>query len=160
MRITCIGIDPAGLYLGIRLKRKDPSHVVRFIADARPTSGIPASLVCNPLKPQWRLKDAEARAALDQGLVRFDRVMVKARAQQFQTQGMAFASIDSGVLLEGLEALARGLGCEFERRPAPVDAEQFPASDLLVVADGPHSPVRCVPDQPVEQQDQVRRLRP
>jgi anthraniloyl-CoA monooxygenase len=136
MRITCIGIDPAGLYLGIRLKRTNPSHVVRFIEEAKPAAPfMPTPLVCNPLKPRWQLKDARTRAVLNQDLVRFDRVVVKARDQQFQTQGMAFASIDPSVLLESLEGLARGLGCEFDRRPAPLDPGQFQDSDLVVVAD-------------------------
>jgi len=137
MRITCIGIDPAGLYLGIRLKRKNPAHVVRFIADAETAAPfMPTPLVCNPLKPRWRLKDAQTRAAVNRNLVRFDRVVVKARDQQLQSQGMAFASVDAGALLDGLRGLARGLGCAFERRPAPLELEQFQDSDLVVVADG------------------------
>jgi anthraniloyl-CoA monooxygenase len=144
MRITCIGIEPAGLYLGIRLKRKDPSHVVSFLAATAPAPAIsmPAFLLCNPLKPQWRLKDAETLALLNQDLIRFDRVVVTARDQQFQTRGMAFASIDSDTLLQGLKGLARGLGCEFAQRPAPVDPDHFPDTDLLVVADGPRSRTR------------------
>jgi anthraniloyl-CoA monooxygenase len=148
MRITCIGIDPAGLYLGIRLKRKNPSHVVRFIADARiaapagPASGIAAALVCNPLKPRWQLKDTETLALVNQHLVRFDRVAVKVRDQEFQSRGLAFASIDSRVLLDSLERLARALGCEFEAPLTPVDPAQFQDSDLVVVADGPNSRTR------------------
>jgi anthraniloyl-CoA monooxygenase len=142
MRITCVGIDPASLYLGIRLKRKDRSHMVRFIEAAMPEPGVPASLVCNPLKPHWGLKDAETHAVLDRDLVRFDQVAVNARDQQFQTRGMAFASIDSGALLQSLEGFARALGCEFEQRSAPVGPEEFRNSDLLVVADGSQSQTR------------------
>jgi len=148
MRVTCIGVDPAGLYLGIRLKRENPSHEVRFIADAEiaapclPAPGIPTSLICNPLRPRWQLKDAQTLAALDQGLVRFDRITVKVGDRQFQTQGMAFASIDSAALLKRLAGLARSLGCEFESRPALPDPAQFQDSDLVVVADGPHSRTR------------------
>ncbi|HWF96842.1 MAG TPA: bifunctional salicylyl-CoA 5-hydroxylase/oxidoreductase [Xanthobacteraceae bacterium] len=144
MRITCIGIDSASLYLGIRLKRNDPSHVVRYLEDAAAAAvpRIPAALVCNPLKPRWQLEDAQAQAVLDQELVCFDRVAVKADDQQFQTQGLPFASIDSAVLRERLEGLARGLGCEFAARPIPVDPVQLRDADLVVVADGPHSRTR------------------
>ncbi len=103
---------------------------------------IPAALVCNPLKPHWRLEDAQTRAVIDQELVCFDQVAVKAHDQQFQTQGLPFAAIDSAVLLERLEGLARGLGCEFAPQPAPVDPGQLRDSDLVVVADGPHSRIR------------------
>jgi anthraniloyl-CoA monooxygenase len=146
MRITCIGVEPAGLYLGIRFKRKNPSHVVRFVestaAPIMPAPCIPTTLVCNPLKPRWQLKDAETLAVLDQALVRFDRITVKVRDQQLQTQGLPFASIDAGVLLASLKGLARGLGCEFEQRSAAVAPEQFRESDLVVVADGSHSGTR------------------
>jgi anthraniloyl-CoA monooxygenase len=146
MRITCIGTDPAGLYLGIRLKRKDPSHAVRFIENAGappgPATRILAALVGNPLKPRWQIEDAETLAALDQDTVRFDRVVIKARDQEFQTRGLAFAAIDADVLQERLRDLARGLGCEFESQAAPVDPGQLRDSDLVVVADGPGSQTR------------------
>jgi len=58
MKITCIGTDPAALYLGILLKRRDPSHAIRFVEDPYAASHEPASLICNPLKPRLKLVDA------------------------------------------------------------------------------------------------------
>jgi anthraniloyl-CoA monooxygenase len=141
MRITCIGIDPAGLYLGIGLKRRNPAHVVRFVGSAAPPA-VPAALICNPLKPRWQLSDAETAAALAPDVIRFDGVAVTARDQRFQTRGMAYASIDPSLLLARLAGLARALGCEFEERSAAVDPAEFQDSDLVVVADGALSPAR------------------
>ncbi len=141
MRITCIGIDPAGLHLGIRLKRKDPAHEVRFIAGAA-THSVPVVLVCNPLRPRWQLEDAQTLAAIDQDMVRFDRVTVAAHDRQFETRGLAFASIDPSVLQERLAGIARGLGCEFVPQAAPADPAGLRDSDLVVVADGPRSVTR------------------
>jgi anthraniloyl-CoA monooxygenase len=141
MRITCIGIDPAGLHLGIRLKRKDPAHEVRFIAGTA-APAVPVALVCNPLRPRWQLEDAQMLAAIDQDMVRFDRVVVTARDRQFETRGLAFASIDAGALQERLAGIARGLGCEFVPQAAPADPAGLPDSDLVVVADGPRSVTR------------------
>jgi anthraniloyl-CoA monooxygenase len=141
MRITCIGIDPAGLHLGIRLKRKDPAHEVRFIAGTA-APAVPVALVCNPLRPRWQLEDAQTLAAIDQDMVRFDRVVVTARDRQFETRGLAFASIDAGALQERLAGIARGLGCEFVPQAAPADPAGLPDSDLVVVADGPRSVTR------------------
>jgi anthraniloyl-CoA monooxygenase len=140
MRITCIGTDPAALYLGIRLKRTDPSHVIRFIETMEPAPALPVSLVCNPIKPRLELKDAETLAALNQDLVRFDTVTVEVNGRRLPTHGLKFASIDTAVLIERLQGLARGLGCEFERPGgAPASPED---SDLIVVADGPGSAAR------------------
>jgi anthraniloyl-CoA monooxygenase len=143
MRITCIGIDPAGLYLGIRLKRHHPSHDVRFIETAESAAPVlPASLVCNPVKPRLKLRDAETLAVVNRDLRRFDTVLVKADGRQLRTQGLKFASIDTGTLMESLKRLASGLGCEFERRAAPIDLDALEDPDLLVLADGPGSGTR------------------
>jgi anthraniloyl-CoA monooxygenase len=141
MRITCIGIDPAGLQLGIALKRKDPAHEVRFIAGTA-APAVPVALVCNPLKPRWQPEDAQTRAVIDQEMVRFDRVVVAARDRRFETGGLAFASIDPSDLVERLAGIARGLGCEFMPQAAPADPAGLPDSDLVVVADGPRSVTR------------------
>jgi anthraniloyl-CoA monooxygenase len=137
MRVTCIGTDPAALYLGIRLKRSDPSHAVRFMETAETSTPLPVALVCNPLKPRFELRDAETLAAIEPSLVRFDTVTVKVNGEQLSTRGLKFAAIDTATLAERLEGLARGLGCTLERGPVALDEP-----DLLVLADGPHSETR------------------
>ena len=67
MKFACIGTDPAALYLGILLKRRDPSHAVRYVEDPYGASHEPASLVCNPVR--LRLKLAEAETACEAMLV-------------------------------------------------------------------------------------------
>ena len=52
MKVTCVGTDPAALYLGILLRRKDPAHVVRFVETAGPGLPQPPAIVGNPLKPR------------------------------------------------------------------------------------------------------------
>ena len=164
MRITCIGIDPAGLYLGIRLKRKDPAHEVRFIAGAATPFGSGRRWCAIRSSRAGSSRMRETLAAIDQDLVRFDRVTVKAHDRQFQTRGMAFASIDPGVLLERLAGIARGLGCEFVPQAAPADPAGLRDSDLVVVADGPRSVTRdrcgTFETSLSAQQDQTRGLRP
>jgi anthraniloyl-CoA monooxygenase len=151
MRITCIGLDPAGLYLGLRLKRQNAAHAVRFVArpDGAQLAQAPAALLCNPLKPRLQLKDADALALLDRDLARFEQVEVKTRDQRFETEGLPFASIDLRQLGAGLERLAREAGCEFDERAAPIEETSLQDGDLVVIADGPHSPARG-PDAPFQ----------
>src|SRR5215472_12777044 len=106
MRVTSIGTDPAALYLGILLKRRQPSHVVRFIDCGDDVAALPATLVCNPVKPRFVLADAEALAVLNHSLVSFDTVVVKANGSELLTRGLKFASIDPAALAQRLKRLA------------------------------------------------------
>jgi anthraniloyl-CoA monooxygenase len=142
MRIACIGTGPAALYLGVRLKRADPACAIRFIENTKAAPALPVSVVCNPIKPRLELKDAETRAVLDRHLVRFDKVTVEVNGQRLSTQGLKFAAIDTAMLTECLNELARRLGCEFERRTGPPQSLTGEDCDLVVVADGSGSRAR------------------
>jgi anthraniloyl-CoA monooxygenase len=139
MKVTCVGTDPAGLYLGILLKRRDPSHVVRFIDDA-PLPSAPATIICNPLKPRLALADAETFGAIRPAIVSFERVSIDADGRTFETNGLKYATVDRTALVDALKRHARELGCTFERRALTDDDRR---SDLLVAADGPNSPMRA-----------------
>jgi len=139
MKVTCVGTDPAGLYLGILLKRRDPSHGVRFI-DSGPQPSIPASIICNPLKPRLTLADAETLDAIKPAIVSFDRVSIDAEGRTFETKGLKFASIDRTALVQALKRRATELGCVFERRTLTDDDRR---ADLVVAADGPDSETRA-----------------
>jgi anthraniloyl-CoA monooxygenase len=138
MKVTCVGTDPAALYLGILLKRRDPSHVVRFLDDA-PLPSAPATIICNPLKPRLVLADAETFDAIKPAIVSFDRVNIDADGRTFETGGLKYATVDRTALVDALKRRAQELGCTFERRALTDDDRR---SDLVVAADGPNSPTR------------------
>jgi len=138
MKITCVGTDPAGLYLGILLKRRDPSHVVHFIQPGHATPG-PAAIVCNPLKPRLELDDAETLDELNQALACTDKVTVATDDREFATAGLSYGFLDPAVATATLKQRATALGCRFEHRAVTDDDR---ASDLLVAADGPDSATR------------------
>ncbi len=138
MKVTCVGMDPAGLYLGILLKRRDPSHLVRFV-DGSPQPSAPATIICNPLKPRLTLADAETLDAIKPAIVSFDRVSIDAEGRTFETKGLKYATIDRTALVQALKQRATELGCVFERRTLTDDDRR---SDLVVAADGPDSETR------------------
>src|SRR5215470_19726648 len=138
MKVTCVGMDPAGLYLGILLKRRDPSHVVRFV-DSAPLSSAPASIVCNPLKPRLTLVDTETLEAIRPAIVSFDRVSIDAEGRIFETKGLKYATIDRTALVQALKQRASELGCVFERPALTADDRRV---ELVVAADGPDSETR------------------
>jgi anthraniloyl-CoA monooxygenase len=131
-------MDPAGLYLGILLKQREPSHRVRFVDDA-PLPSAPATIICNPLKPRLTLADAETLEAIKPAIVSFDRVSIDAEGRTFETKGLKYATIDRTALVTALKRRASELGCIFERRAVPDDDSR---SDLVVAADGPESVIR------------------
>jgi anthraniloyl-CoA monooxygenase len=131
-------MDPAGLYLGILLKRRDPSHLVRFV-DGGPQPSAPATIICNPLKPRLTLADAETLDAIKPAIVSFDRVNIDVEGRVFETKGLKYATIDRTALVQVLKQRAIELGCIFERRDFNDDDRR---SDLVVAADGPDSETR------------------
>ena len=108
MKVTCVGTDPAGLYLGILLKRRDPSHGVRFIDDA-PLPSAPATIICNPLKPRFVLADAETFEAVKPTMVSFDRVSIDADGRTFETKGLKYATVDRSAIIDALRIKSRSL---------------------------------------------------
>ena len=93
MKIVCVGADPAALYLGILLKRKDSAHAVRFVETGGDTTSLPSSIVCNPLKRRLKLADAAVAAAANAEVATFDRVEVDTGEHRFETQGLVYASV-------------------------------------------------------------------
>src|SRR5258705_7100194 len=136
MKLTCIGTDPAALYLGILLKRRDPLHAVRFIEEPYATSHEPTSLICNPLKPRLKLADAEVQIDVDQVLAAIDKVAVNTENRKFETAGLRHATIDPGTLNRVLRARAEQLGCAFEERHTIANLDAFGGADVIVAADG------------------------
>src|SRR5207248_223432 len=140
MKVTCVGTDPAALYLGILLKRRDPSHSVRFIETGESDPAyLPASIVCNPLKPRLELEDAETREQVAQSLASFEKVAVSTDDKGFENDGFRYATADTAAIADILMRSARALGCEFQRRSV---TDEDRRSDILIAADGANSPLR------------------
>ena len=139
MKVTCVGTDPAALYLGILLKRKDPAHVVRFVETAGPGLPLPPAIVSNPLKPRLQLRDAETLEALKPLLTSTDTVAVSTDERSFTTAGLRYSFADPAAITEALRGIAKRLGCTFEARAVTDDDRR---ADVLVAADGPNSAVR------------------
>ncbi|HZO44578.1 MAG TPA: bifunctional salicylyl-CoA 5-hydroxylase/oxidoreductase [Xanthobacteraceae bacterium] len=144
MKIVCVGADPAALYLGILLTRKDPTHAVRFVETGSNTTPLPSSIVCNPLKRRLKLADAAVAATANAEVAAFDRVEVDTGAQRFETQGLVYASVRTAGLITALKRIAADAGCEFHICAPDAVAATLDGADLIVVADQ----AAQVPDAP------------
>src|SRR5438874_894995 len=104
MKVTCVGTDPAALYFGILLKRKNPAHSIHFLENGSASPQIPASIVGNPLKPQLGLQDAAVGEEIGKCLATAESVRVSTPEKQFSATGFRYSFLDSARVIEVLEA--------------------------------------------------------
>jgi anthraniloyl-CoA monooxygenase len=135
MKVVCVGADPAALYLGILLKRRDRNHTVRVLEIDGSAAPLPSSLVCNPLKPRLRLADADVLAAANAAMSGCDRVTITTGERRFETGGLAYAAIHAAPFVAALTQLATDLGCEVRRCAPAAMRHALSGADLIVAAD-------------------------
>jgi anthraniloyl-CoA monooxygenase len=146
MNVDCVGIDPAALYLGILLKRRDRGNGVRFLIPGGETTSLPSSIVCNPLKRRLKLADAEVAAVANAEVAVFDRVEIDTGKRQFTVQGLPYASVRTTGLIDALTRIATDAGCTFQACSPHALATATAGADLTVIADP--AARQFVPDLP------------
>ena len=87
MKVVCVGADPAALYLGILLKRKDRAHTVRFVETESDTTSLPSSIVCNPLKRRLKLAEPTSPPAANAEVADVRSRRGRDRRRRFATRG-------------------------------------------------------------------------
>ncbi|MEZ4440075.1 MAG: bifunctional salicylyl-CoA 5-hydroxylase/oxidoreductase [Polyangiaceae bacterium] len=144
MRIVIVGGGPAGLYLGILLKRRDPSTAVRILERNRPDDTFGFGVVfSDATMDNLAAADPESHAAITESFWHWDEIDTFFKGERLRSTGHGFAGMSRQKLLVILQERCRALGVElvFEHEvkdPATLLAD----ADLLVGADGVASLVR------------------
>lgn len=146
MKITCLGGGPAGLYLAILMKLRDPAHQVDLYERNRPGDtfgwGVVFSdqtlenLQANDLVSADRIKDE---------FIHWDMIDCFVNGQLERSDGHGFIGLGRKRMLQILHDRASELGValHFEHEVEVEDIDtQFADSDLIVVADGLNSKIR------------------
>ncbi|MCL8017016.1 FAD-dependent monooxygenase [Streptomyces sp. AS02] len=142
VKVACVGGGPAGLYLSILLKLRDPSHDIT-VHERGPQGATYGWGVTywRELLDKLHEYDPESARAIDESSVGWREGVAHVRDLTTRRTGDEGRGIGRHRLLEILAARARSLGVrlEFEHRITP---DNLPDADLVVACDGVHSALR------------------
>ncbi|MBI4953596.1 MAG: FAD-dependent monooxygenase, partial [Myxococcales bacterium] len=139
-----MGGGPAGLYLGILLKLRDPASGVRVLERNRPDDTFGFGVVFSDATLAGLCAaDPVSHEAITRSFWHWDAIDVHYRSEIVRSQGHGFAGMSRHKLLSILQARARELGVELVFGEEVTDVAALAREcDLVVGADGVASGVR------------------
>lgn len=144
MKITCIGGGPAGLYLAILAKRRDPSREVLVFERNRPDDTFGFGVVFSDATlGGFAELDRPVYDAIRRHLAHWDDIHTFFGGERLVSTGHGFSGLSRQRLLTILQDRAQELGIEVRFESEVTDFEAIRrSSDLVVAADGVNSAVR------------------
>jgi 2-polyprenyl-6-methoxyphenol hydroxylase-like FAD-dependent oxidoreductase len=147
MRIHCVGGGPAGLYLAISAKRRDPAYEITVIDRDPPEATYGWGVVYwdNLLDMMFR-NDMESARRIRRASHLWQEQEIRVEGRSAYLPGYGY-SIQRRVLLEILAGRARELGVVIRDRyrfdpGVAADRAELREADLVIAADGAHSLMR------------------
>lgn len=144
LRIAVIGGGPGGLYAAALLKRLDPAREITLWERGAPDDTFGFGVVLSD-ETLGGIEHADPAVyqALRAEFVRWDDIDIVHRGHTLTSGGHGFAALGRRRLLEILHERCHELGVDLRfRAEAPPTAELAAAHDLVIAADGVHSPTR------------------
>ena len=146
MKVICLGGGPAGLYLAISMKLRDPSHEVVVVERNKATDTFGWGVVLSDeTMDHLRANDPVSAASVFSNFAHWDDVEVVIKGESHRSSGHGFCGIGRMKLLNILQARATELGAQlrFETETTVEDIERYRTEfDLVVACDGLNSLVR------------------
>src|SRR4029077_4322590 len=139
---ACIGGGPAGLYLGILVKRVAPEHDVVVYERNRPSDTFGFGVVFSDATlGHLAAADPETHAQITARFARWDDIEIHVGGEVLRSTGHGFCGIERRALLQILQTRAKQLGVhvDFEHE---VRALSEISADVIVACDGVASWVR------------------
>ena len=142
MKIACIGGGPAGLYLGILVKRVAPEHDVQVLERNRPADTFGFGVVFSDATlGHLGAADPETHREITARFARWDDIEIHVGGEVLRSTGHGFCGIERKQLLHILQTRARELGVRVEYEHE-VKALAEVSGDVVVGCDGVASWVR------------------
>ncbi|MEM1111044.1 MAG: bifunctional salicylyl-CoA 5-hydroxylase/oxidoreductase [Pseudomonadota bacterium] len=146
MKIVCLGGGPAGLYLAISMKLRDPSHDITVYERNRPGDTFGWGVVFSDETMQNLLaNDVHSAQTMIDELVHWDMIDCYVNGEVERSDGHGFIGIGRKRMLQILHgrAMELGVNLEFEYEFQESDIEEkFGDADVIVAADGLNSKIR------------------
>ena len=142
MKIACIGGGPAGLYLGILVKRVAPEHEVVIYERNRPDDTFGFGVVFSDATlGHLAAADPESHARITAAFARWDDIEIHVGGEVLRSTGHGFCGLERKQLLQILQARAEELGVVIHYE-SPVASLADVTADVVVACDGVASWVR------------------
>jgi anthraniloyl-CoA monooxygenase len=142
VKIACIGGGPAGLYLGILIKRSAPEHEVVVYERNRPTDTFGFGVVFSDATlGHLATADPETHAQITAKFARWDDIEIHVGGEVLRSTGHGFCGLERKTLLNILQARAKELGVRIEYEHEIKSLAEVSA-DVIVACDGVASPIR------------------
>ncbi|MDQ3336861.1 MAG: FAD-dependent monooxygenase [Myxococcota bacterium] len=143
MKIACIGGGPAGLYLGILVKRVAPEHEVVVYERNRATDTFGFGVVFSDATlGHLAAADPETHAQITARFARWGDIEVHIGGEVLRSTGHGFCGIERKQLLQILQARAVELGVRVEFEHEVKSLAELAGADVIVACDGVASWVR------------------
>jgi anthraniloyl-CoA monooxygenase len=142
VKIACIGGGPAGLYLGILIKRSAPEHEVVVYERNRPADTFGFGVVFSDATlGHLAAADPETHAQITAQFARWDDIEIHVGGEVLRSTGHGFCGLERKSLLQILQTRAQQLGVrvEFEHE---IRSLSEVTADVIVACDGVASWVR------------------
>src|ERR1044071_2522736 len=138
-----MGGGPAGLYLGILVKRSAPEHQVVVYERNRPTDTFGFGVVFSDATlGHFAEADPETHAQITAKFARWDDIEIHAGGEVLTSTGHGFCGIERKGLLQILQARAAALGVRVEFEHEVTSLGAVAGADVVVACDGVASWVR------------------
>ena len=146
MKVVIIGGGPAGLYFGISMKLRDPSHVVEVYERNRPDDTFGWGVVFSDQTVENLMaNDEPSGVAIQNEFIHWDMIDCFVNGEVERSDGHGFIGLGRKRMLQLLHDRAEELGVvlKFETEVELDDLEtRFADADLIIGADGLNSKVR------------------
>jgi anthraniloyl-CoA monooxygenase len=148
LKVVIVGGGPAGLYLALLLKKRDPRHHTTVLERNAPDSTFGWGVVfSDQTLENFRNADLETYQQITNNFAHWDDIDVHFKGRTITSGGHGFSGIARQKLLNILQNRAAELGVEIRfntdlRDDADLANMGLGAADLIVAADGINSGIR------------------